>query len=75
MISIPEGQQLRVEVKEGKVALNILAPDGKPIDENAVNAQFWEAPAPLPPGKYAIDVVAPEETDFTIDIKLPKPLG
>lgn len=63
-----KGQVIAVEPVAGDVTLNIRYPDGEPVEE-ASGILSWQAQLPTA-GDYQIEVLAPEETAFTLNVSL-----
>lgn len=63
-----EGQVFKAAVRDGSVTLNVSAPDGQLI-QAATNTTEWEGQLPLS-GTYQIDVVAIQDTNFSLDISI-----
>ncbi|XHX79768.1 MAG: protein kinase [Stenomitos frigidus ULC029] len=68
LVRATEGQIFKAAVRDGSVILNITAPDGQSIQE-ATNVLSWEEQLSLS-GTYQIDVVASQETDFSLEISV-----
>jgi serine/threonine-protein kinase len=63
-----EGQIFKAAVRDGSVTLNISSPDGQPI-QAASNVLSWEDQLPMS-GTYQIDVIAAQDTTFSLDISI-----
>lgn len=63
-----EDQVLAVEVLQSAVTLNIRYPNGQLV-EDASGVVSWNKPLPTA-GLYQIDVIATEETNFTLDVSV-----
>jgi len=68
LVNAQEGQVLTAQVIDGTVTLNIRSPDGELI-ENASQVLSWEAQLTAS-GDYQIDVIAQEETDFSLNVEV-----
>ena len=68
LVRATEGQVFRVAVRDGSITLNISAPDGKLI-QDAANVLSWEDQLSMS-GTYQIDVIASQETTFSLDISI-----
>ncbi|NEQ24582.1 MAG: protein kinase, partial [Microcoleus sp. SIO2G3] len=72
LVSVEEGQVLTAELVEpGQASLNIRYPNGDLV-EDAANVGFWQAPA-SETGRYIVEVISDEETDFTLGVSLTDP--
>ncbi len=67
LVNAQEGQVLTAQVIDGLVT-NIRSPDGELI-ENASQVLSWESQLTTG-GDYQIDVIAPEETDFSLNVEV-----
>lgn len=68
LVNAQPGQVLKAELLQGAVTLDIRYPDGRPV-ENASGIVSWNARI-LEGGEYQIDVLAPQTTDFVLDVAL-----
>jgi serine/threonine-protein kinase len=68
LVRATEGQIFKAAVRDGSVTLNISSPDGQPI-QAATNVLSWEDQLPMS-GTYQIDVVAAQDTNFSLDISI-----
>jgi serine/threonine protein kinase len=68
LVQASEGQILQVEVFDGDVRLDIRRPNGRLVDD-AAGVLYWEAVLTRS-GRYAVDVIAGSETDYSIDIQV-----
>ncbi|HEY9847513.1 MAG TPA: hypothetical protein V6D03_15125, partial [Candidatus Caenarcaniphilales bacterium] len=66
LVNARAGQILAAQVIDGAVTLNIRTPNGELV-ENAAKVLDWESELPVS-GEYQIDVVALEQTDFSLNI-------
>ncbi len=66
LVNVQEGQTLSVELLDGNAQLGIRYPDGRPV-EDAQGIVQWQAQIPAS-GEYQIDVVAQQNTNFSLDI-------
>lgn len=68
LLRATEGQIFKAAVRDGSVTLNISTPDGQPI-QAATNVLSWEDQLPMS-GTYQIDVIATQDTNFSLDISI-----
>ncbi|HEY9882345.1 MAG TPA: protein kinase, partial [Thermosynechococcaceae cyanobacterium] len=68
LVRASEAQIFKAAVRDGSITLNITAPDGQLI-QAAANVLSWEEQLPLS-GTYQIDVIAAQDTDFSLDISV-----
>jgi serine/threonine-protein kinase len=68
LVRASEGQIFKAAVRDGSITLNITAPDGQLIPA-AANVLSWEEQLPMS-GTYQIDVIAAQDTDFSLDISV-----
>lgn len=66
LVNVKPGQTLRVEAVRGTVTLDIRYPDGRLV-EDASGLALWESQV-TGEGRYQIDVIAVEDTDYTLSI-------
>jgi len=66
IVNARAGQVLATQVIDGTVTLDIRTPDGQLINE-ASKVLSWESELPVS-GDYQIDVIAQDETDFTLNV-------
>lgn len=68
LVNVQQGQVLSVAVAQGAVTLDLLDPDGQPI-EGATNLLNWQSQV-LRSGDYQIDVIPTtnEDIEFTVNI-------
>jgi len=66
LVKAQEGQIMTVGVEEGNVKFNVRYPSGEKV-EDATGVGLWQAQLPSS-GEYQIDVIAPQETNFTLSI-------
>lgn len=66
-VNAREGQILTVIVLDGAVAFDVLMPGGEMVAD-AAGLQRWEGFLPVG-GDYSVDVVAPEFSEFTLEIR------
>jgi len=68
LVTAQAGQVLTAQVIDGLITLSIRSPDGELI-ENASQVLSWESQL-TSTGDYQIDVIAPEETDFSLNVEV-----
>jgi serine/threonine-protein kinase len=68
LVNAQPGQVLKAELVQGAATLDIHYPSGRPV-ENASGVVTWSARV-SEGGEYQIDVVAPEPTDFTLNVNV-----
>jgi serine/threonine protein kinase len=68
LVRATEGQIFKAAVRDGSVTLNISSPDGQLI-QAASNVLSWEDQLPMS-GTYQIDVIAAQDTNFSLDISI-----
>lgn len=68
LVRAAKGQVIAVEPVTGDVTFNIRYPDGEPV-EDASGLLSWQAQLPTA-GDYQIEVIAPQETAFTLNVSL-----
>jgi hypothetical protein len=71
LVNVQEGQVFSAEVIEGAATINVLLPNGEPVPD-AENVVFWGFQVPES-GDYIVEVVATEETDFTLGVSATAP--
>lgn len=65
-VSVQQGQQFQVNVKDGNVALDIRDPNGQVIESGV---KFWSSPAAAASsGQYQVDVIAQTPTSYTLNL-------
>jgi serine/threonine-protein kinase len=68
LVNVQQGQVLKADIQPGGATLDIRYPDGTLV-EDASGVLSWQAQVPRA-GEYQIDVIAPEDTPFTLDISV-----
>jgi len=71
LVNVQEGQVFSAEIIEGAATLNVLFPNGEPVPD-AENVVFWGFQVPAS-GDYIVEVVSPDETDFTLGVSATAP--
>ncbi|NJO72398.1 MAG: serine/threonine protein kinase [Leptolyngbyaceae cyanobacterium RM1_406_9] len=71
VVNVQEGQVFSAEVLEGAATISVLYPDGEPVPD-AEGVVFWGFQVPES-GDYIVEVVATEETDFTLGVSATAP--
>lgn len=71
LVNVQEGQVFSAEIIEGAATINVLLPTGEPVPD-AENVVFWGFQVPES-GDYIVEVVATEETDFTLGVSATAP--
>jgi serine/threonine-protein kinase len=74
-LSGSNAQVLKAQIKGEGVLMTIVAPDGKPVDQQAQRVRFWEGTLPQD-GSYKLElrvVQGLEQGDFTLETTLNNP--
>jgi len=71
VVNVQEGQVFSAEVLEGAATISVLYPDGEPVPD-AEGVVFWGFQVPES-GDYIVEVVATEETNFTLGVSATAP--
>jgi serine/threonine protein kinase len=71
LVNVQEGQVFSAEILEGAATINVRFPNGELVPD-AANVVFWGFQVPEG-GDYIVEVVAADETDFTLGVSATAP--